>query len=162
MAISESPELAFPELQNLPTCADQIVPLAGFKGISVSATACLESTWEEAGFSEVVREAQKDLMPIYEYECPDCGFVFEMIVDRRGKSPPCPHCGSAETKKLIAAPSVHIGEDRATGRIAKRVKDYLKDGKVSDATRFADKAASMVKSDTVKRIADKMHQKTGR
>ena len=43
--------------------------------------------------------------------------------------------------------------DHATPRIEKRVKDYLKDGKVSDAVRFADKAASMVKSDRVKRVA---------
>jgi len=49
-----------------------------------------------------------------------------------------------------------------TGRIEKRVKGYLLDGKVSDATRFADKAASMVKSDRVKRIADKLHHKTGK
>jgi hypothetical protein len=42
------------------------------------------------------------------------------------------------------------------------VKDYLVDGKVSEAVRFADKAASVVKSDKVKRIADKLHQKTGR
>ena len=62
----------------------------------------------------------------------------------------------------MVAPSVHVKEDRATARIEKRVKDYLKDGKFSDATRFADKAASTVKSDKVKRIADKLHKKTGK
>jgi hypothetical protein len=36
------------------------------------------------------------------------------------------------------------------------------DGKVKDAVRFADKASSMVKSDKVKQIADKLHQKSGK
>jgi hypothetical protein len=62
----------------------------------------------------------------------------------------------------MAAPAVYIKTDRTAARIEKRVKDYLKDGKVSDATRFADKAASMVQSDQVKRIADKLHEKTSR
>ena len=100
-------------------------------------------------------------MPIYEYECADCGSIFEMIADGGSHPPLCPSCGGERTKKLMAAPAIHIKTDRATGRIEKRVKDYLKDGKISDATRFADKARSMVKSDKVKRIADKLHIKTG-
>jgi putative FmdB family regulatory protein len=101
-------------------------------------------------------------MPIYDYECTDCGCVFERIVDKAGKPPPCPDCGGGQTRKLMAAPAIYVKTDRATGRIEKRVKDYLKDGKVSDATRFVDKAASVVQSDRVKRIADKLHDKTGR
>lgn len=101
-------------------------------------------------------------MPLYEYECGNCGSIFEAIVKVGGNVPPCPTCGSDETRKLITAPAFHIKENRTTARIGKRVKDYLKDGKVSDAMRFADKAASMVKSDKVKQIADKLHQKAGR
>lgn len=101
-------------------------------------------------------------MPMYDYECPDCGAIFEVIVEGGGNPPPlCPRCERGETRKLMAAPAVHIKTDRATARIEKRVKDYLKDGKISDATCFVDKAASMVKSDKVKRIADKLHNKTG-
>ena len=92
-------------------------------------------------------------MPIYEYECTNCRSIFEVIVDRDRNPPPCPSCGSGETRKIMVAPTIRIREDRATASIGKRVKDYLKDGKVSDAMRFADKAASMVKSDKVKRIA---------
>jgi len=99
-------------------------------------------------------------MPIYDYECADCGFIFEVIADGGSHPPVCPSCGREKTKRLMAAPAIHITTDRATGRIEKRVKDYLKDGKISDATRFADKARSMVKSDKVKRIADKLHEKT--
>lgn len=99
-------------------------------------------------------------MPIYEYECSGCGEVFEVILAVDGVGPSCPKCGSLECRKLIGAPAIHVRMDRATGRIEKRVKDYLLNGKVEDAVRFADKAASMVKSDKVKRIADKLHQKT--
>jgi putative FmdB family regulatory protein len=101
-------------------------------------------------------------MPIYEYECAGCGEVFEVILDIGGPPPSCPACGSPECTRLIGAPAIHVKGDHATARIEKRVKDYLKDGKVSDAVRFADKAASMVKSDRVKRVADKLHEKTGK
>jgi putative FmdB family regulatory protein len=102
-------------------------------------------------------------MPIYEYQCARCGCVFEVIVVfSGGDAPSCPKCGEVGITKLIAAPAIHVKADVATTRIEKKVKDYLKDGKFSDATRFADKAASMVKSDRVKRIADKLHQKTGK
>jgi putative FmdB family regulatory protein len=99
-------------------------------------------------------------MPIYEYECESCGEIFEVILAVGGASPSCPTCGGNECRKVIGAPAVHIKADHATGRIENRVKDYLIDGKVKDAVRFADKAASMTKSDRVKRIADKLHSKT--
>jgi len=101
-------------------------------------------------------------MPIYEYECAKCGSLFEMLMSKGENPPPCASCGSSETRKVMAVSAIHVKEDRATARIGKRVKDYLKDGKVSDAVRFADKAASMVKSSKVKRIAEKLHQKTGK
>lgn len=101
-------------------------------------------------------------MPIYEYECSQCGKIFEMIVDRDRGRVPCKVCGNADTKKLVGAPAFRVATDSATPRIERRVKDYLLDGKFSEASRFADKAASMVKSDKVKQIADKLHQKTGK
>ena len=101
-------------------------------------------------------------MPIYEYECASCGGVFEVILDIDGAPSKCPTCGGRHCRRLIAAPAIHVKADHATPRIEKRVKDYLKDGKVSDAVRFADKAASMVKSDRVKRVADKLHEKSGK
>ena len=101
-------------------------------------------------------------MPIYEYECPDCGTIFEVILDVKGPAPSCPDCGKSRCRRLMAAPAIHVKTDQATPRIERRVKDYLKDGKISDAVRFADRAASMTKSDRVKRIADKLHQKTAR
>jgi putative FmdB family regulatory protein len=101
-------------------------------------------------------------MPLYEFECSRCGLVFECITDSSRQSVPCEACGSEKTKKLIAAPAIRLKTDQATSRIEKRVKNYLLDGKISEATRFADKAASIVKSDRVKKIADKLHTKTGK
>ena len=101
-------------------------------------------------------------MPIYDYECAGCGVVFEVILEIGESHPTCPTCGGRECRKLIGAPAIHVKVDHSTRRIEKRVKDYLKDGKVSDAVRFADKAASMVKSDRVKRVANKLHEKTGK
>jgi len=103
-------------------------------------------------------------MPIFEFECADCGLVFEVIYDTGENPPLCLDCGSSDVKKLIGAPAFHVkgGSASATPRIEKKVKDYLKYGKFAEATRFADKAASMVKSDKVKRIANKLHEKTGK
>jgi putative FmdB family regulatory protein len=101
-------------------------------------------------------------MPIFDYECAKCGEIFEVVVVGEEEGPLCVRCGSKETRKIMTAPAMHVKEDRATARIGKRVKDYLMDGKVSEAVRFADKAASMVKTDKVKRIAEKLHQKAGR
>lgn len=46
-------------------------------------------------------------MPIYRYECQDCGADFETLV-RASDTPSCPSCGSARLEQqlsLIAAPA---------------------------------------------------------
>ena len=43
----------------------------------------------------------KALMPIYEYECRECGHRFEAIV-RAGESPGCPSCQSTNLERLIS------------------------------------------------------------
>ena len=40
-------------------------------------------------------------MPIYEYGCEKCGRDFEELVFGE-ETPPCPHCGSTETHKLMS------------------------------------------------------------
>ena len=40
-------------------------------------------------------------MPIYEYECRECGHRFEAIV-RLNESPDCPSCQSAKLERLIS------------------------------------------------------------
>lgn len=44
-------------------------------------------------------------MPIFEYRCPECGHVFEVLI--RGaagsKADTCPQCGSSEVERLLSA-----------------------------------------------------------
>jgi len=43
-------------------------------------------------------------MPIYEYECKDCGKVFEKIQPARAKKKglPCPKCNGKETERIMS------------------------------------------------------------
>ena len=42
-------------------------------------------------------------MPIYEYQCEDCGEKFEKLVPMSAKTnPPCPKCSSEHVKKKIS------------------------------------------------------------
>lgn len=47
-------------------------------------------------------------MPIYEYQCPGCGQVFDKLMSfsEADKIPVCPHCGEKETQKKITAGAV--------------------------------------------------------
>ena len=60
-------------------------------------------------------------MPLYEYECSQCGHRFELI--RRFSDPPaetCAACGKGPVHKLLSAPAVHF---KGTGWY---VTDYAK------------------------------------
>lgn len=41
-------------------------------------------------------------MPIYEFECEDCGARFEELVATVDAAAECPECGSARTRRLIS------------------------------------------------------------
>jgi putative FmdB family regulatory protein len=41
-------------------------------------------------------------MPIYEFECEDCGGRFEELLAGAEESPPCPSCGSRRGRRLIS------------------------------------------------------------
>lgn len=49
-------------------------------------------------------------MPIYEYECEDCGKVSEVLHKKINakERPACPSCGSKRLAKLISIPSVSV------------------------------------------------------
>lgn len=43
-------------------------------------------------------------MPIYDYRCPDCGRVVELLLRTSTSSPPaCPSCEGTQLKKLPSA-----------------------------------------------------------
>jgi putative FmdB family regulatory protein len=51
-------------------------------------------------------------MPIYEYQCSDCGHVFEEIVSVVSqKNLPCPSCKSKKTNKLMSR--IGIGKSKS-------------------------------------------------
>lgn len=41
-------------------------------------------------------------MPIYEYECPQCGHRFEYLVLKSTPAAECPSCGQKELKQLVS------------------------------------------------------------
>lgn len=69
-------------------------------------------------------------MPIYEFECGECGARFEDLVAAAAPPPACPECGAARTRRLISNVSppgrqprgaaVRSGESRRREREAAR------------------------------------------
>lgn len=48
-------------------------------------------------------------MPIYEYACPACGHVFDVI--QKAADPAvttCPHCGGRKVKKRMSSPAIQF------------------------------------------------------
>lgn len=41
-------------------------------------------------------------MPIYEFECEECGGRFEELVAAEAAPPACPECGSTRTRRLLS------------------------------------------------------------
>lgn len=44
-------------------------------------------------------------MPIYEFECEECGARFEELVAAAVEAAPCAECGSAHTRRLMSSVS---------------------------------------------------------
>lgn len=47
-------------------------------------------------------------MPMYEYQCQDCGMSFEEIAGR-DEAVACPSCGTTNTSRQLSAPSLKTG-----------------------------------------------------
>lgn len=51
-------------------------------------------------------------MPIYEYECAQCGTIFETLVSITSEDDiVCEKCGSKDTRKLISASGIKISSN---------------------------------------------------
>jgi len=74
-------------------------------------------------------------------------------------TPVCLGCGSKEVSKLFSPVACQIKLDEAEQRVKRRISSYLRAGKYVDAVRFADKTASMLKSDKVKRMAEEVRKR---
>jgi putative FmdB family regulatory protein len=51
-------------------------------------------------------------MPLYEYECQNCGKIFQSLVLKREeeKTLKCPGCAGADLKRLISRVAYHVSE----------------------------------------------------
>jgi len=45
-------------------------------------------------------------MPMFDYDCPDCGQRFDEIVRRFDDVPPCPGCQGTRSKRRMALPAI--------------------------------------------------------
>lgn len=91
-------------------------------------------------------------MPIYEYDCPDCGHQFEtMRKISDGPLTTCPSCGEDSLKKLISKVAFRL---KGTGWYETDFKDKPKDGK-SDTTDGNAKSSSDKSADSKSEPAKK-------
>jgi putative FmdB family regulatory protein len=54
-------------------------------------------------------------MPIYEFECEECGSRFEELLMGDDAEIVCPHCGSTRTRRLMSAVSPPGRQPRGAG-----------------------------------------------
>ena len=57
-------------------------------------------------------------MPMFEYACPHCGYVFERLVLKRNLDPPeCPHCGWKRVDQKFSAFATSTGTTGSRGTV---------------------------------------------
>ena len=88
-------------------------------------------------------------MPIYEYECRDCGHVFDALQKMSDDVlRDCPDCGKAELRKLLSAPNFRL---KGGGWYETDFKDKNKRNLAGDAgSGSADSSASGKKTNLAK------------
>jgi putative FmdB family regulatory protein len=50
-------------------------------------------------------------MPIFEYDCLECGERFEFLVQRADEKPTCPRCGADRIEKAFSVFASRSGSD---------------------------------------------------
>jgi putative FmdB family regulatory protein len=48
-------------------------------------------------------------MPLFDYQCENCGKIVELLIKDLSDQPQCTYCGSFKLKKLISAHSSYSG-----------------------------------------------------
>ena len=70
-------------------------------------------------------------MPLYEFQCTDCGEHMELIVKVNARTPKCPDCGG-KLQKQISAPAFQF---KGSGWY---ITDYSDKGKTSEPSKKGD------------------------
>jgi len=77
-------------------------------------------------------------VPTYDYSCPSCGHIFELLV-LPGKSPPprCPSCENDDVERLISGPMVQTDGTRDMSlRSAQRRESQRGEERVREQRRY--------------------------
>lgn len=61
-------------------------------------------------------------MPVYEYDCRECGDPFEALI-RKAETPRCPSCGSEDLERRISLPAVKSDTTRDRSMRAAKKRD---------------------------------------
>ena len=87
-------------------------------------------------------------MPIYEYQCDECGHVFDAL-QKMSDDPlkDCPDCGEAALRKLVSAPNFRL---KGAGWYETDFKDKNKRNLAGDAGKAAEKVSSSAKTEQSK------------
>ena len=83
-------------------------------------------------------------MPIYEYQCADCGHAFDAL-QKMSDSPlkDCPDCGESALRKLLSAPNFRL---KGSGWYETDFKDKNKRNLAGDAGKESSKESSKASS----------------
>jgi putative FmdB family regulatory protein len=76
-------------------------------------------------------------MPIYEFECEQCGNRFEELMSGDAAPPACPSCGSSGTRKLVSSVSppgrVPRGAKVRDSESRRREREAARQDRISEA-----------------------------
>jgi putative FmdB family regulatory protein len=76
-------------------------------------------------------------MPIYEFECDQCGSRFEELMASGGQLPACPDCGADRTRRLLSPVSppgrVPRGAKARDSESRRREREAARDERLADA-----------------------------
>jgi putative FmdB family regulatory protein len=66
---------------------------------------------------ETKSQKEDQTMPLYEYECQNCGHVFEVFTQRRevAAQPRCPACGKANAQRVLSSFSGKVSDSAGCG-----------------------------------------------
>ena len=70
-------------------------------------------------------------MPIYEYQCHQCGNEFELLILKGSPEPACPSCQSKEIEQMLSGFAVS-SEGISEARIKAARKKYAASSRVKD------------------------------
>lgn len=83
-------------------------------------------------------------MPIYEYDCPDCGAMFEHLAKRFDEPAPiCPGCGSVRSRRRISA--VRVVKSKADWQ---ERQDRAASGSLQEQAQFLQQAGELAEQVT--------------